>query len=184
MLTNEDRISYLLNVYFGDYLKDPTLSAVERAYLDLARTQHGFSRDIEKQHIQEQRKSFLVAKIRDIGENQIESQDNFDEYHKDVMLDLKRMSQASFTFGQAQKWVNMSLKYCLIIKPEVFAKNMAFYHVPIDNIVLAELPDYGFSGKWSKLNNYDDYIYFQNWFRKKYSEQAPILTELKLWYKK
>jgi len=184
MLTNEDRISYLLNFYFGDYHKDPILSAVERAYLDLARTQHGFSRDIEKQQIQEQRKSLLVARINDIGEHQIESQGKFDEYHKDLMLELQRLSQASFTLGQAQKWVNMSLKYCLMIKPQVFAKNMAFYHVPIDNIVLAKLTDYNFSGKWSKLNNYDDYIHFQNWFRKKNPEQAPILTELKLWYKK
>lgn len=184
MPTEKERINYLLNVYFGDYANHEILSAVERAYLDLARTQHGFAKIKEKQQIQEQRKSFLISAIEHIRDSQFTEQNEFDEYHRKVMMELKHLSRNNFSIGQAQKWVNMSIKYCLIIAPSRYEKNILFFHVPIDNIVLSELSDYQFSCRWSRLDDYDEYLRFQNWFRGKFPDKAPILTELTLWYRK
>lgn len=181
MLSDSERLRYLLNAYFGDYSDNPVLSAVSRAYLDLSRTQRGFQSDENREAIQYRRMNFMVERISEILANDFKSQTEFDEYHKKTTDDLIGKSQNGFTVGQAQKWINMSLKYCLVIDPEKCSKNSAFFHVPIDNIVLGKLEGFPAIGTWSRLTDYGRYLDFQNWFREKHPDKDPILSEFEIW---
>jgi len=184
MLSDSKRLAYLLNVVFGDYLSDPVLAAVNTAYLDLSRTQHGFSKETDKNAIQERRVNYLVERISFLVKNTFNCQKDFDTYHKETTKKLISLSQIGFTVGQGQKWINMSLKYCLVIDPQQYSKNCIYFHVPIDNIILGKLTGFPSIGTWSRLASYDRYIDFQDWFRDTYPRKAPILSELELWSRK
>ena len=70
--------------------------------------------------------------------------------------DKKHENEQEFHFGQAQKWVNMTLKYLYLLG---IVKNPDDLHIPIDNYVLAALNDkYNISSNtvWSQFN-YDNY---------------------------
>ena len=79
----------------------------------------------------------------------------------------------SFTYGLAQKWVNMTLKYLWLLDmlPEdLTAKSL---HVPIDSFILKKMQEdvdeirkdgdtYKYKGKsWSQLDDYDVYLDIQ-----------------------
>ena len=79
----------------------------------------------------------------------------------------------SFTYGLAQKWVNMTLKYLWLLDrlPEgLTAKSL---HVPIDSFILKKMKEdvdeirkdgdtYKYKGKsWSQLDDYDVYLDIQ-----------------------
>ncbi len=181
MFSEKQRIDYLLNVYFGDYLAHPILSAVNTAYLDFARTQHGFGKKTNKNEIHSERVSYLVERISYICNNKFDNQKDFDDYHKETTEKLVKISQKDFTVGQGQKWINMSLKYCLIIDPRNYSINSRYFHIPIDNIVLGILKGFPSVGKWSRIRNYDHYLKFQKWFRKEYADKEPIMSELEIW---
>jgi hypothetical protein len=47
------------------------------------------------------------------------SQETFDNIHKGICDELKRIYGAfGFTYGQAQKWINMTLKYYYLLDKE------------------------------------------------------------------
>ena len=80
-----------------------------------------------------------------------ERQSCFDEWHKDLCEKLVKKSKKAkpkayeeplfekkFTFGHAQKWVNMTLKYMLIMNVPDWEmdKLVSYLHVPIDSYIL------------------------------------------------
>ena len=104
------------------------------------------------------------------------------------------------TLGQRQKLLNILIKYFVVYEflnedsKKKFTNSLMFLHIPIDKIVLNrfslifENSDVN-QGKlngypWSKLNNYEDYIKFQNLLGNKLSEinLSPLEFEMKfLW---
>lgn len=112
---------------------------------------------------------------------------------QDDTLILK--SNSSFTYGLAQKWVNMTLKYLWLLDrlPEgLTAKSL---HVPIDSFVLKKLQEenvdgisgndgdtYKYKGKsWSQLDDYDVYLDIQTKIRKIAGKTFPIEWEGSAW---
>lgn len=112
------------------------------------------------------------------------SQSNFDDWHK-CTCDALRASFGDFHlyYGQAQKWINMSLKYLFILDRPRVDPYWEYCHVPIDRYLLRgiELHDPPrFGCAWSRIDSYDRYLEFQGWFR---SEMAgiPMDNEWKIW---
>ena len=92
----------------------------------------------------------------------------------------------AFHAGQAQKWVNMTLKYVFTVGEEHipgFGPAYAFCHAPIDNIVLGELTRYGFDCPrkvWSQFD-YGEYFKCQEWMREKFKPTPLLSVEFLLW---
>ena len=140
-LTQEDVHDFWLNVYFGtsDYgrLKE---AAVDRAYRDFNRTMHGFGK-IRQEISYAVLRQGLLKLLNTLLLNEYD-QDEFDKGHKKTCEELIRLFEKvadyKISIGQAQKWVNMSLKYWFAIGekriPRV-EKNYEYYHVPLDNII-------------------------------------------------
>ena len=180
-MDDDIRIRYLLNVYFGRIAENPVRAAVKRAYLDFARTQHGFANNKRRAEIQHEREEYLIERISTLCATIFKSQEEFDYFHRETVSGLQRISQNSFSVGQAQKWINMSIKYCAIINPDAFSQNLRYYHVPIDNILLTRLHGYPQIGTWSRLEDYELYLRFQNWFREQANCEIPLIRELQIW---
>ncbi len=95
-----------------------------------------------------------------------------------------------FYYGQAQKWLNMTLKNMMIMglwetELERIKKHL---HVPIDNVILEvakkELAIIKKWDSWSRLDDYKEYITFQNNIRDKIKEyDCPIDWEFDMWIK-
>jgi hypothetical protein len=106
----------------------------------------------------------------------------------------------SLYFGQAQKWVNMTLKNLYVYSKSnntslSFDNIIEFFHVPIDNVILdiasgikrcyIDPPEtkYGVAKPekaWSKWN-YNDYKEYQEKLEASIKNDCPIIWELKHW---
>lgn len=186
--TSSAQADFALRLYFGpepDFVKQ----CVRRAYLDLSRTAHGI------EHAHEQRVHAAV-KLREwigaLAASEVDwNQAGFDEWHRRVCLDLIQLVQAKdytgFTIGQAQKWLNMSLKYIYIYGEERipgYQKLYSYCHVPIDNIVMRS-PTFrqhiSFQGTWSRLDSYEPYLATQRRIREHFSPSSPLAVEFHDW---
>lgn len=93
-----------------------------------------------------------------------------------------------FTYGQAQKWVNMSLKYLYVMGFDDMSHFEQVIHVPVDSLIIDAANDLGVrwpSTSWSKLDNYHKYLAFQKRLRQKMQEgtECPLIWENHAWIK-
>lgn len=144
------------------------------------------------------------------GEISFESSD-FDDWHKAKCEEIINFMNNSidksnteilkekFTVGQAQKWVNMTLKYLWLLNVLPTGVEPEYLHVPIDSYIieiaydnknkfenalglLEEKP----KDSWSKLSKYEDYFKIQKAIRKAIktnatNETIPIKWESLAW---
>lgn len=138
---------------------------------------------------------------------------DFDDWHKAKCEEIKekmngnyetvnnsdeKILEESFTIGQAQKWVNMTLKYLWLL--DALPKNICEkdLHIPIDSYIIEIAYDnknkfenaLGLEEKpeesWSKLSKYEDYFKIQKAIRKAIktnttNETIPIKWESLAW---
>ena len=213
---NKKLLSFLVYSYFGCGISDPAedkkQKCARRAYLDLARTvkyQYSSSELDKAKKGPElyEYKNERNAKISDVCKNLIGSIEkcpdgnaNFDLWHKkecetiqDEMNGVvkgEKLLKKDFTFGQAQKWVNMTLKYMWLLDmlPEGISEEDL--HVPIDSFILEALTNickdgtYKYNGEaWSRLTT-DKYDTIQKEIRNIAKEKeinAPIEWENTAW---
>ena len=116
----------------------------------------------------------------------IENQEEFDEKHEELCEKLKK-EWNELSYGQIQKWVNMSLKYWLLFGGDKIAnieKNAEYFHIPIDSIIkeiaFGEKRNQADYKSWSKIENYDEYFEYQKTFRQNNESVAPIVKEFEL----
>lgn len=139
---------------------------------------------------------------------------DFDDWHKAKCEEIKekmngnyetvnnsdeKVLEESFTIGQAQKWVNMTLKYLWLLNALPAGVKPEYLHVPIDSYIieiaydnknkfenalglLEEKP----KDSWSKLSKYEDYFKIQKAIRKAIktnatNETIPIKWESLAW---
>lgn len=138
-------LDFLLFDYIGITGKDDfetiVNAAIEKAYIDAA--SHVLS--IEGGNEKAKKKGLKI--IRDnIGKKDYYA--DFDSWHNTLCQDLQDMEEAKsdLSYGVAQKWVNMTLKYLLcingIIDNEQLKKVTSIsdnYHIPIDSYVIEAL---------------------------------------------
>ncbi len=188
-LSRKDYDEFLLVCYFGskgDYLS----RCINRAYRDFNRTMHGFGDLDEKLVAHAQAAEYIHERLLQLSKLKPISCVQFDDWHRqscETLIAVYRSKNfPSFYVGQAQKWLNMTLKYIFTMGAKRIAgfdACYAFCHVPFDNILIAQLSKYGFpsiSTAWSRMNDYDGYLSRQQWIRERF-QLLPLDVEFLLW---
>ena len=147
------------------------------------------------------------------SEEVIESEKSFDKWHEEKCKEItekmngnyetvnnndEKVLNKSFTIGQAQKWVNMTLKYLWLLNTLPTGVKPEYLHVPIDSYIieiaycnknkfenalgLEEKPD----ESWSMLSKYKKYFEIQEAIREAIktnttNETIPIKWESLAW---
>lgn len=145
------RLASLTAFYFGTRVAaDPTspeaiTNVSKRAYRDLSRTLHGIGTHPAKTTLLEAAHASLHAFVTDLEE--VKTREEFDTLHdawcEDRICFFREHLHPDrkafvFTYGQAQKWINMTLKYLAVLGHPTVADVYPYLHVPIDSIIYAE----------------------------------------------
>lgn len=210
---------FLMYAYFGITKADPKdiilKKSAERAYLDLCRTIKFKTEDKDVKAEYKSKVCDKLVKEYDVLLNAVntssdkEKQNAFDREHKRICEEIigTYSKICDFTYGQAQKWLNMTLKYVILLDENSELKS--YLHIPVDSFIMqtvgsdnAKLKHClklecvpkkdGTVGKYSESSskswskwNYDEYIAFQNTVRKAINENtsfgSPIEWENVAW---
>ena len=196
----------------GDSMNDILIKCAEKAYLDLCRTIKFNTENKDTRKGAKQKICEMLVHEYDILENAVkgsdEKQNAFDCEHKRICEEIiNTYSEISeLTYGQAQKWLNMMLKYVLMTAEDLALKS--YLHIPVDSYIMqavgSDNPKLNYclklecvpqkngtvgkynestSKPWSKWD-YEEYIAFQNCIRKAISESSyssPIEWENEAW---
>ncbi len=163
---------------------EPVRKAVQRAYRDFNRTLTGFGMHPDRLAVRQSAATVLQQRLT--KPPKIVSQEEYDSWHEAVCRDLQACyADFTFTVGQAQKWLNMTVKYLFVLHRSLIEESWPYCHVPVDQILLRQLRDLGHSpppvgAAWSRLDNYPQYLHFQKWFRDTFPG-APMDNEFELW---
>lgn len=181
-MTEELRRQTLITFFFGNS-SNYKLLGVNRAYRDFNRTLYlENEKSSDRVQIKTKTAEFIVEKLSYILDHKFSNQDEFDKFHKTVCEEIKEF-WGKLHFGQIQKWVNMTLKYWLIIGnihiPNI-GTNSKWFHIPIDNLVLQTIiKERTQKTAWSRMD-YKTYFSFQLRFRELYPNEIPIIKETEI----
>lgn len=174
-------------------------AVVKIAFTTLARTIRGIQKNPNRNLIKIEANQYLTERLKNMSPK---NQTEFDIWHKetsDNLIALFDKYDQKFTFGQAQKWINMALKHLALADYSIVKNYYQFCHIPIDNYIIKGLKtnlvpeemnqiDTNFGQNpnkniaWSRIDNYEAYLTFQNAFRTKCGE-IPLDYEFHLWQK-
>lgn len=173
--------------------KNNEKAAAKRAYRDMCRTIR-FEKGVN-QTVKDDCRTRVIELIEtEIKKcKSIDTVEKYDKFHDSLCLRIidcyDNQTIAEITYGQAQKWVNMTMKYlCVLYEGQCdwLNKIYSFLHVPIDSIILDKARDKfpnDFSVNntpWSQLSR-DEYITIQNKLRAVIKDVALIDWEFKVW---
>ncbi len=186
---DRDSLEFLYAVYFGSY-EDEIQASGNRAYRDMNRTLrfNGLQQE-ERDNLRKQALDVIQLQVNDLWSKESTDQRSYDLWHKKLserIVDLYRDHGVIFTFGQAQKWINMTMKYLYVFgKPEM-KKLSSVCHVPIDNYIFEIAESSLHIGKpkipWSRWDDYSNqYMQYQNLLREKLVDEVPFKWELRAW---
>lgn len=187
-LTNKDFENFWIRCYLGTSTK-VIESSIKRAYLDFNRTVPGI-------RMTESREKYLIFEdffkdlINQITSRKLENQESYDSWHRDkcqelILLAIEQHNK-KFYIGQAQKWINMTLKYLAALgndRVKDIILNYPLFHIPIDNVIQSRLSEMGipkFDIAWSQIDDYQDYLKYQKLVRGKFVGQIPMDIEFRL----
>lgn len=189
ILVDQDILQFLRGVYFGNFA-DPLLAASSRAYRDMNRTIRFYGvADEVRWNLRNQVNQVLREQVAWLTPQNIRSASDFDGWHQEVCSQIKRIYVAqgiTLTYGQAQKWVNMTIKYLYMLEVNDFAGIFQYLHVPLDNYIFDIAHDaLGIARPkqaWSRWDSYQDqYLQYQYLLRAKLGSQAPLRWEFRNW---
>lgn len=182
--TPEQYQDAVVDFYFGitgGYVE----RCVWRAYRDLCRTLHGVK---DYPGAYSEAAELLAGCMLSLPESRAA---DFDGFHRELALQLCQLYRSHryerFTIGHSQKWINMTLKYIYVLGENRVPRFRHLYsvaHAPIDGIMIERLRHYGapeLKTVWSKLSNYDEYMSYQEWIRKRFPDSAPLAVEFHLY---
>ena len=157
---DDERLGVLCDWFFGENLTSERLieRCAEIAYKDLQRNLGGIggTGDAAKVDAKDKFKVDVVAFIRarillllDMAfpKEPRERQDAFDGWHqeacegiREIAGDINRYLEKEFSYGLAQKWLNMTLKNMLVAETAEWHKKLykvkKLLHVPVDSYVI------------------------------------------------
>jgi len=203
-VTSLDWSEFIAVCYFGSNDKGDWLDrCVRRGYLDMSRTLYGMTRFSKAHGEWRPRMTGLLRQRLDILPATREwTADAFDKWHWSSVTALQALSEslgygaegtvqvvprARFTVGQAQKWINMTIKYTIALGESRIPGFWGVHpvaHAALDSIVISALVRDGMdslSGPWSKLNDYGRYMDCQTWIRGRYPGETSLQVENRLW---
>ncbi|MCP9082289.1 hypothetical protein [Streptococcus sp. CF10-1] len=165
------------------------MAATTRAYLDFNRTLrfHGMPDEQRLEMRNRASKSIKEAILNLLNRDKL-CQTDFDSWHHrtcDVLIDCYRSNGIRFTYGHAQKWINMTFKYLYMLEAVTLDFVFPFLHVPIDNIVLErakkQLCIPRPSQVWSSWGDYAFYLQYQGYLRQRIGKGNPLRWEFHNW---
>lgn len=187
------RVGYAISVsVLNDWRREPSQEAAAEAYEK--------DKELFKAEVVEYLSDRIVEYLGTVRGS--EDGGDFDGWHRgtcDAILEKsKRMILEAdtglmdegrpFSYGLAQKWVNMTLKYMMILcrwnqEFEIIHRIM---HIPIDSSVLEaakDLPGVPKMGSsWSAIESYETYRHYQEMLREALDgKQSPIEWEGDVW---
>jgi len=174
--------------YPTDYVDQYKFSA-DHAYKDLQRTLRGIGKNPKSKEAKADCEKAITIFAKKCETGFIKSQEDFDEEHRKLCDQLifiyGKNNFHDFTYGQAQKWINMSIKYLYCFDEKRFGGTLPFIHIAIDNYIFNAISTWqGYDEvkfyPWSKLKDYSKYLGFQKWFKEQ-SDDIPLIEEFKLW---
>ena len=186
-----DIMKYLKLLCFGDTSdsKKKYKAAINRAYCDFCRTIRFKDKQQDEKSKSEVKRniiSFVESSIKTAAKEK-DNQVEFDKWHKQTCEGIiKRFSPlAKLNYGQAQKWLNMTLKYLLVLDVEEVTRLIHYLHIPVDNNVIKiakeEINIPATNLPWSKWE-YNTYVTYQEGLRKAIGDGiSPIIWELDHW---
>jgi hypothetical protein len=206
--TLQQQKDFLLQTYFGTR-GDELDRFISRAYRDMNRTLHHIAKlpKSDKARILNGAKNLVKAGINDLSKknfpvNPMLACQDFDQWHSDLCHALKTYyatelqnlhSEIRLTYGQAQKWVNMTMKYCWVCGGADVAGIEPWYsvaHVAVDEVILVTAEKSGVvkvqpCGKWSAWDDQQAYQNFQDTLRQTAAKQpqSPLELEYDWWLK-
>lgn len=168
---------------------DPIAAASKRAYRDFCRT-IDFKEKTDHSKAVEAVTSVIRTRLKRLSD--IQSKEGYDKWHEELTEAIQgSFGDASLTVGQVQKWINMTMKYLIVLKELPENEIRAYLHVPIDSIILKKSrhADFFLSKKteesktWSQIEDYKQYMRFQNTLREELREKhkIPIEWEFEAW---
>lgn len=189
VLVDSDVLEFLKALYFGAYT-NPYEAASRRAYRDMNRTiRFGKLGVTARENIRKTIDKLLETEIISIMKKK-QTQMEYDNWHQLLsanMIDEYDRQGVNFTYGQAQKWINMTLKYLYVLCPDKVKNNFYNLHIPIDNYVFSVAQkefDIKYPVKpWSRWESYDDYLDYQKLIRSNLTDVAPLRWEFIFWLK-
>lgn len=146
ILTENLREDFYIKLYF-DTSNGFYEAGIKRAFLDFSRTL--FIKDENRKTLKQTAEKFILSELNKVTQIEFNSQTEFDNFHKTSCEKLINI-WSELTFGQAQKWLNMTLKYWLLFgnrRIEGIEKNAIYFHIPIDSYVQKGM----FGEKYPKL---------------------------------
>ena len=179
MWNDSNIVDFLANVVFGKP-RNIVEAASDRAYLDLCRTLRDANGKSFSKISKGTKSNMKTAIARTIGTHVTEmqvscfGQDSFDKWHEGtcetIRKDFKRTigNGWDLSYGQAQKWLNMTLKYLYMLSYEFSDAQLSRFHAIIDNYILDEANRIGVSKpakSWSRWSH-DEYVKYQKSLRK------------------
>jgi hypothetical protein len=205
--TLQQQKDFLFQTYFG-MRGDELDRFISRAYRDMNRTLRGIGNlaDADKARILNGAKTLVktaVIALRKIPfpGNPVQGSQEFDQWHTDLCqvlktyyaTELNNFGNIRFTYGQAQKWVNMTMKYCWVCGGADFAGLEPWYpvaHVAVDKVILVAAKKEGVienrpCRKWSAWDDRPAYQTFQDTIRQTAAtkSQSPMELEYGWWLK-
>ena len=194
----KDSLEFLYAVCFGNDREDKYKAASNRAYRDFNRTIR-FDRinDSIRKRLREETTESIREFIQGVQEQEEKgylSQDEFDDRHCDLsdriiekyrIIDKNR-NESLLTYGQAQKWINMTIKYLYVLDDTEIKSIVQYCHVPLDKYILKYAKEkFGIKQEkeepWSRWNDYDKYLKYQKSLREKIEDECPLRWEIKAW---
>ena len=187
VLSKNDIENFWIRVYL-DNSCGYKIAAIKRAYRDFNRTLKGLPQTEEERNVlREKWIAALGSKITELLSHEFTEQEEFTKWHQSTCYRLRTANESyHLSQGQAQKWINMTLKYLFALgetRVSGISKNYAFFHIPIDNIIQEKLEQLGipkFETVWSKIPDYDSYNNYQKLVRQVFKDQIPMDVEFKL----
>lgn len=125
------------------------MASIDRAYVDMAaHTLKGFESDEQKFNFRMKASILIKEQINNCN---TKNQDEYDGWHENLCNDILKLSE-NLIFGQAQKWVNMAMKYLYLLFSlgklhsnaelhQTIENNYKYFHIPLDNIIFKEIYD-------------------------------------------
>jgi hypothetical protein len=187
--SRDEYFDFLVRCLFGK--GDLLHLCVHRAYRDFNRTLHGFASHEHADRLRACGYQCVIELLRDLPKRKISSQREFDRWHETACAKLQNLYNRDHGFdrlyvGQAQKWLNMSVKYVFTLgegRLPGFESLYQFAHIPIDNVFLEAVSPHGpnLGVAWSRLDDYATYLNCQQAYRELFRGSIPLAAEFRLW---
>lgn len=110
----------------------------------------------------------IKENITELLSNDRVSQQEFNEWHYKLADSLRTLyieNGVEFYYGQAQKWINMTLKYLYVLGEVNDQKYYGVFHATLDNYIFnLSYENYGIlppKVSWSRIADYDVYLKYQ-----------------------